>query len=550
MSDKITNPTDSPTPEELSHVADLLERIAVDRSILARMPEQERQRLLRFANQVALPDRGSRRKLRKEFQKKKQAELESLRQQDRKLLNQTGIRRQYSVRQLKKAEPPHPFDDGVFEGAALTGPALTDPALTDTASAAPSTTVGETPKLNLQRNCYTCHRAYDRVHHFYDALCPDCAELNWAKRNQTCDLSGRYAMITGGRVKIGYQAALKLLRAGATTVVTTRFPRDGARRFIDEPDYGEWRDRLIIQGVDLRHTPSVEALADHLVATLPRLDFLLNNACQTVRRPPGFYSHLLEGERQLADSLPAEARPLLESYEQLRNQPHATDGALNDINGLVSNEHDQLTASSIAGITKAAELSQLELVDGDQDTSKSLFPSGQYDSDQQQIDLRDVNSWRLRLAEVSTVELLEVQLVNAIAPFILNARLKPLMTRHASRDRHIVNVSAMEGVFYRAYKTDKHPHTNMAKAALNMLTRTSAQDYAADGIHMNSVDTGWITDEDPAHITDRKREELDFHPPLDLVDAAARICDPIFSGLLTGEHAWGKFWKDYQVANW
>ena len=175
---------------------------------------------------------------------------------------------------------------------------------------------------------------------------------------------------------------------------------------------------------------------------------------------------------------------------------------------------------------------------------------GKLDSDLQQVDLRTVNSWRLRMAEVETVELLEVQLVNAVAPFILNARLKPLLQRVPTLDKHIVNVSAMEGVFYRAYKTDKHPHTNMAKAALNMMTRTAAQDYVRDGIHMNSVDTGWITDEDPAAIAQRKTEELGFRPPLDQIDAAARICDPIFNGFLTGNHQWGQFWKDYQIANW
>jgi NAD(P)-dependent dehydrogenase (short-subunit alcohol dehydrogenase family) len=247
-------------------------------------------------------------------------------------------------------------------------------------------------------------------------------------------------------------------------------------------------------------------------------------------------------ERKLVHALPAPARRLLESYESLLEespQPQQDAVAL-----------PEQVGSSLAGIQRAAELSQIPLVPEDAQTGQGLFPAGELDGDLQQIDLRSINSWRLRLAEVSTVELLEVQLVNSIAPFLLNARLKPLMLRVSTRDKHIVNVSAMEGVFYRAYKTDKHPHTNMAKAALNMLTRTSAQDYARDGIHMNSVDTGWITDEDPAEIARRKTEELGFHPPLDQIDAAARICDPIFTGFLTGEHQWGQFLKDYQVANW
>ncbi|MEQ1506575.1 MAG: SDR family oxidoreductase, partial [Myxococcota bacterium] len=165
-------------------------------------------------------------------------------------------------------------------------------------------------------------------------------------------------------------------------------------------------------------------------------------------------------------------------------------------------------------------------------------------------DLRTVNSWRLKLAEVPTIELLEVHLVNAVAPFVLNARLKPLMARVPTRDTHIVNVSAMEGQFYRTHKSDRHPHTNMAKAALNMLTRTSAADYAEDGIHMNSVDTGWVTDEDPAGKADEKRQMHDFTPPLDVVDGAARICDPVFDGHNTGNHVWGLFLKDYKPTDW
>jgi NAD(P)-dependent dehydrogenase (short-subunit alcohol dehydrogenase family) len=146
--------------------------------------------------------------------------------------------------------------------------------------------------------------------------------------------------------------------------------------------------------------------------------------------------------------------------------------------------------------------------------------------------------------------MLEVQLCNTTAPFILVSRLRASLAASTARRTYIVNVSAMEGQFYRRFKTDKHPHTNMAKAALNMMTRTSAPDYAKDGIFMNSVDTGWVTDEDPLHIAERKTRDNGFHPPLDIVDGAARIVDPIFDGINTGRHVWGQFLKDYKSTAW
>jgi len=386
-----------------------------------------------------------------------------------------------------------------------------------------------------------CKAAFSEVHHFYDQLCPRCAELGWEKRHQTADLRGRVALITGARVKIGYHAAIKLLRAGARVIVTTRFPVDAAARYAREEDFAEWRDRLSIYGLDLRHTPSVETFCAHLDRSLDRLDFIINNACQTVRRPTGFYRHLLEAEGRPVHELPPGTGELLEGHRLL----HGT----HDVPGSA-----HALASGAPRIADPVALSQIPLTEEDR-ADLALFPEGQLDADLQQVDLRGRNSWRLLLHEVSTAELLEVQLVNAVAPYVLNGRLRALMNRvppgeRKMRDKHIVNVSAMEGQFYRAFKTDRHPHTNMAKAALNMMTRTSAPDYAVDGIHMNSVDTGWITDEDAGEIAAKKVEDLGFHPPLDVVDGAARIVDPIFSGMRTGVHRFGLFLKDYVETPW
>ena len=376
------------------------------------------------------------------------------------------------------------------------------------------------------RPCYICKQRFTRVDAFYHQLCPDCAAASHAKRDARTDLTGRHALLTGGRAKIGMYIALRLLRDGAHTTITTRFPNDAIRRFSAMEDSGDWLHRLRVVGIDLRDPAQVVALADDVAARGP-LDILINNAAQTVRRSAGAYSALVE-----AESAPLPAGALVESVTF----------------GKTMQAHPTALTASLTPSLSAADVAELALVAGSA-TPERIAAGVAIDAGGLVPDLAHTNSWVQTVGEVDATELLEVQLCNSVAPFILVSRLRPAMAAAAARRKYVVNVSAMEGQFGRGYKGPGHPHTNMAKAALNMLTRTSAKEMLeSDGILMTAVDTGWITDERP-HYTKVRLAEEGFHAPLDLVDGAARVYDPIVQGE-NGVDLYGCFLKDYRPSPW
>ena len=390
--------------------------------------------------------------------------------------------------------------------------------------------------LTRARPCYICKQPYTQVDHFYHQLCPDCAAFSHAKRDARTDLTGRRALLTGGRAKIGMYIALRLLRDGAHTTITTRFPQDAARRFAALPDSAEWLHRLDIVGIDLRDPAQVIALAESLDEA-PYLDIIINNAAQTVKRSPGAYQPLVAAEDE---PLPAalEAAIATGTGPSIRSFARAHDAHPIALAGSVQ-RHPVLGGIDVTALAMTTGSTSPErLAAGTAIDAGGLVP-----------DQTHINSWTQVVEQVDPLEMLEVQLCNVTAPFLLLSRLRGALRRSPARRTYVVNVSAMEGQFSRAYKGPGHPHTNMAKAALNMMTRTSAGEMLeTDGILMTAVDTGWITDERPHHTKVRLADE-GFHAPLDLVDGAARVYDPIVMGE-AGTDLYGCFLKDYRPSPW
>ena len=482
---------------------------------------------------------------------------------------------------------------------------------------------GPAIELSNPLSCYICRKPFRTLHFFYAQLCPDCAAFNYVKRDEIVNMVGKVCFVTGARAKIGFRCALKLLRCGATVIATTRFPVAAAEAFLEEPDSDDWKGRLHIYGLDFRNLAVLEKFLQFVNYTYSRLDAIVNNACQTVRRPPAYYTRMMASERTKWEDLGLSKQAMLAPYrlflghlthderaaygggdddihEQQQqgcsssNNKPASDANANPTEvvsemsdagaqAVLTNPHKVSLPQSMTyaegSYFSSAESSQLALLASDKNHTqdKQNFPTGLTDVNGAQVDLRNQNSWTLRLHEVSTSELAEVMAINAMAPALINARLKglmekslriegrgpngaPMSTEEIAKSKEpewkfVVNVSAMEGKFYR-FKTQRHPHTNMAKASLNMMTRTSSSDYVSSHIYMTAVDTGWINDEKPLEAAVKHEKQHNFQTPIDEIDAAARVLDPIIGPLLSRskgemtEPPFGIFLKDFVKCEW
>jgi NAD(P)-dependent dehydrogenase (short-subunit alcohol dehydrogenase family) len=398
----------------------------------------------------------------------------------------------------------------------------------------PAELITKEAKLFNKTYCYVCKDRLipEEIHFFYGSMCKTCGDLSYGFRDIKSDLTGRYAIVTGGRVKIGYEAVIKLLSYNCFVIATTRFPKDALLRFQKHPQYEKFKHNLRIYPLDLRTFKAIDDFINYIYDNFSHIDILINNAAQTNRRPTIYYKELIETE----------------SLEQLQD---ADDIIIKDHDKYKLPEVDSTTSitshKQMKSLPSSVILSQVKLIPENEDINMSIK---NYDS--QPIDFVSKQTWNMEIDEVDFLEFAEVQLINSWAPFYLCQKLKPLMVKSPHPDRYIVNVTAAEGIFNQA-KTSAHPHTNMAKAGLNMLTRTVGKHYAKQGIYMTAVDTGWVSymyDYSLMFTNNKVFSDLYTNIPLDDLDGAMRVLHPVLLGINNKKFLHSCLLRHYKEAEW
>ena len=359
-------------------------------------------------------------------------------------------------------------------------------------------------------------------------------------------------MVTGGRIKIGYYIATKLLSYGCKVVTTSRFPKDTLLKYKNNPDYELWKNNLIIYPIDFRIFESTVKFINFLKENFTHIDILINNAAQTLRRTTAYYKYLLPIETKELN--PEDENIIIKNdYISLKNQ-------LNEENNLNNKEEISKSKSLISldnNLNKELKeilplsviASQIKIME-EKDQPQIMLMG----NDGQPYDFSaGKSSWSFEFDEIPLQEFTEVQIINAWTPYYLCAKLKPLLMKSPFNDRYIVNVTSPEGNFIK--KRSFHVHTNMAKAALNMFTHTCGKYLKKDGIYMTCVDTGWITYmKEMKNILD---EETNSHfensytnVPLDELDGAMRVLHPIIEGIKNKNYLFGILLRNYTKSNW
>ena len=407
------------------------------------------------------------------------------------------------------------------------------------------------------KNCYICKEKFglDNIHSFYGNLCKKCGDYNYSFRTMKLDFTGRIAIVTGGRVKIGYYIATKLLSYGAKVLITSRFPKDALFKFQKDPDYEKWKNNLVVYPIDFRIFESTIKFVQFINDNFPHVDILINNAAQTIRRTASYYKYLLpietkdlnkEDDKKIIKNDFVNLQNQLKEGEKEQNSAKSKTEIKNALISLMDNkskEYQEILPLSVIA-------SQIRIME-----EKSQPHVTVMGGDGQPYDFsKGKNSWNFEFDEIPFQEFTEVQIINTWTPYYLCVKLKPLMMQSPFPDKYIVNVTSVEGIFNH-YKRSSHVHTNMAKAALNMFTRTCGSYLKDIGIYMTCVDTGWVSPMNEMNsLLDKDKKnsyENEFvNVPLDELDGAMRVLHPIIEGIKNKNYLFGILLKDYVKSPW